>query len=309
MEIINYMDCHADTLTQLQNGENLWENTCSLDLSRVWGFSGRHTQIFALWKDRADMRDGCMEQEFARLYGRAVELLQGQPEHVVWCKNAQDMRLAHRQKKTAAFLSVEDISIMGNMASRIRELGVRFAQLTWNYENEYACGAAAGQEKGLSGKGRKLVKYLLDQQVVLDLSHLSDQGVDDIFSMTEKPVIASHSNVREICNHPRNLAKSHIRELIRRGGLMGINFYAPFVGEKPGVCDLLRHVDAVCGLGGEDILAIGSDFDGCSQFLEGVSDVSSILGLYREMERNGFGSGVVEKIFWGNGKRFLEKMM
>ena len=305
---MNYMDCHADTLTQIPKGENLWMNTCNLDLNRIQKFTGEHTQIFAIWKDRIKMKSGCLEQEFMELYKNAVNLLESQPEHVMWCKNASDMRRAHKQKKTAAFLSVEDISIMGSLAGQIWELGIGFVQLSWNYENEYACGAAAGQKKGISREGNKLVQNLLKHQIILDISHLSDQGVDDIFSITEKPMIASHSNVREICNHPRNLKKEHIKELIRRGGLIGINFYAPFVGETAGakMSDLIRHIDAVCELGGEDILAIGSDFDGCSLFAEGIEDVSSIPKFCRFLEKNGFEQQFVEKLFFGNATRFLE---
>lgn len=303
---MNYIDCHADTLTQIPKGKSLWKNTCSLDLSRVRKFAEKHTQIFAIWNDRAKIRDECLEKEFMRLYDRAVSLLQSEPESVMWCTNASDMQSAHGQKKTAAFLSVEDVSIMGSLAARIRELGIRFAQLSWNYENEYACGAVAEQGQGLSAKGTSLVKDLLQQKITLDISHLSDQGVEDIFSLTEKPVIASHSNVREVCAHPRNLKKEHIKELIRRRGLLGINFYAPFVGTRPGISDFIRHIDAVCELGGEDILAIGSDFDGCSQFPEGIRDVSSIPGLYGFLEKSGFGKQIVEKIFFGNAARFLK---
>lgn len=303
---MNYMDCHADTLTQIPKGENIWTNTCNLDLDRVQKFAQKYTQIFAIWKDRAKMQKGCLEQEFMVLYERAVNLLQSQQERVVWCKNACDMQLAHKQKKTAAFLSVEDISIMGSMVGQIRELGFRFAQLSWNYENEYACGAVVEQRKGLSKEGKRLVQNLLQQQITLDLSHLSDQGVEDVFSMTEKPVVASHSNVREVCNHPRNLKKEHIQELIRRRGLIGINFYAPFVGERPQMSDLIRHIDAVCELGGEDILAIGSDFDGCSLFPEGIKDVSAIPVFCQFLEKNGFGHCLLEKIFYGNATRFLE---
>lgn len=304
---MDYFDCHADTLTQIPKGEGLWENTCSLDLSRAQEFAKKHVQIFAIWKDRANMQDGQLEKEFMDLYKRAVSLLQSEPEHAAWCMDASDMRFAHSQKKTAAFLSVEDVSIMGSLVGRIRELGIRFAQLSWNYENEYACGAVAGQGVGLSPKGRGLAEDLLQQQVVLDISHLSDQGVEDVFSLTDKPVIASHSNVRDVCDHPRNLKKEHIQELIRRRGILGINFYAAFVGAQPGISDLVRHIDAVCEFGGEDILAVGSDFDGCSQFPEGIRDVSSIPGLCNFLEEHGFGKRIVRKLFFENAMGFLER--
>lgn len=306
--MMNYFDCHADTLTEIPQGETLLENCCNLDLQRVRAFADQYTQIFAIWKDRAEIAGEPLEEVFLRLYHRAVELLRQQRTYLVWCDSAADMRAAHAAGKGAAFLSVEDISIMGSLAGRIRELGIRFAMLTWNYENDYGCGAAAGQTKGLSGKGRALVEELLGQQVLLDISHLSDQGVEDLFLMTPRPVMASHSNVRDVCGSPRNLKKEHLRELIRRGGLMGLNFYGPFVGDKPRVEDLARHVDAVLELGGEDILALGSDFDGCGErFPQGIAGVQSVPGIQAALELAGAGTALVEKIFYKNAQRFLER--
>lgn len=304
---MNYIDCHADTLTQIPLGEDLLHNGCNLDMARVHKFAKKHTQIFALWQDRAQIEGTDPQQAFQKLYRRAVQLLQEQPDSVMWCKNAADMGLAHAAGKTAAFLAIEDMSIMGSMAEQVHTLGIRFAMLAWNYENEYACGAAAGQGKGLTKKGRTMVQHLLNQHIVLDISHLSDQGVEDIFHMTDQPVMASHSNVRTVCGHARNLHAAQIRELIRRGGLMGLNFYAPFVGEQPTILHLLRHLDAVLKLGGEDILAVGSDFDGCeNQFPAGMAGVQDIPQFRDLLEREGFGSSFIEKLFYGNAARFIE---
>ena len=106
-----------------------------------------------------------------------------------------------------------------------------------------------------------MVKVLTDQGIVMDISHLSDQGVEDLFQLTDRPVMASHSDIREVWDAPRNLQKVHLKELISRKGIIGMNFFAPFVGEKPQISDLLKHMDAVLEMGGEDCLAIGSDFD------------------------------------------------
>lgn len=303
---MDYFDCHVDTLTKIAPPEDLWENSGDLDLKRMRRFADRYTQIFAVWKDQAQIKGTSSENVFMQLYETAVLLLQKQSEWILWCKSAADMQAAHAAGKAAAFLSIEDISIMGNLAERIRELGIRFAILTWNYENAYACGALADQSKGLTEKGRDLVRNLLEQQIVLDISHLSDQGAEDIFEETDRPVMASHSNVRDVWNHPRNLKKEHIKELIRRRGLLGLNFYRSFVGENARMEDLLRHMDAVLNLGGEDILAIGSDFDGCdSCFPQGITGAESVPYFKKLIEREGFGSRIAEKLFFGNAERFI----
>lgn len=304
---MNYFDCHADTLTEIVKAEdNLWKNTNDVDLKRVNRFAEKYTQVFAIWKDTGTIRNQCPEEVFGRLYQRAVRLLLAEKEHIVWCKTAADMVTAHAVGKAAAFLAIEDISLMGSYVNQIREMGFRFAMLTWNYENRYACGAAADQEKGLTEEGKQIVGFLLQKNVVLDISHLSDRGAEEIFSMTDRPVIASHSDVREVCSMPRNLKREQIQELIRRKGLIGLNFYAPFLGEAPKAAELLRHIDAVLTLGGEDVLALGGDFDGCSGlFPEGITGVESIPYLRYSLEKEGVDGKILDKIFFENAYQFV----
>lgn len=303
----DYFDCHADTLTEIKSErDSLRKNSLDLDLERVHAFAGHYAQVFALWRDRREIQKGREEEAFMCIYRRARQLLQAERDHMVWCRTGDEMKAAFADGKGAAFLSVEDISIMGSAAERIRELGISFAMLTWNYENEYACGAAAGQNRGLSRRGRECVRSLLAQKIVLDISHLSDQGAEDIFLLTDRPVIASHSNVRDICPAPRNLKMEQIRELIRRKGLIGMNFYAPFVGEKPELTSLLRHIDVILEAGGEDVLALGTDFDGCSGcFPKGVCGVQSVPDLWRILAEAGFSEAIRKKIFFENAEQFV----
>lgn len=307
---MRYFDCHADTLTEIAVGESLWENTCDIDLKRVNEFAEKYTQIFDIWINRTKMDPEHPEIEFMKAYERAAGLLRAEEaqNRLVWCKTGADMERAHTEGKIAAFLSIEDISTMGNAIEHIYDLGARFAMLTWNFENEYAWGAAANQSKGLTMRGKEMAKELLRQGLVLDISHLSDQGVEDLFGVTDAPIIASHSNVREIHDRPRNLKKEYIQELIRRNGLIGMNFYREFVGEQPTMTDLLRHMDAVLELGGEDILALGGDFDGShGQFPTGICGVESIPALKEEMEKAGFGEKLIEKILFENAEQFVRK--
>lgn len=304
---MRYFDCHADTLTEITKpGEDLERNTCDLDLERVEKFADPYTQIFAIWRDRKKMDEEKPEEEFLRLYRRAAELLEKADQKIIWCRNAQDMEEAHKSGKAAAFLSLEDISTAGRYAEQIYSLGFRFAMLTWNYENRYACGASSDQHRGLTEEGKELTKYLIDQGIILDISHLSDQGAEDLMTLTDAPIIASQSNVRSVCPHPRNLPEGLIRELIRRQGLIGINFFAPFVGENPQVEDLLRHMDVILSLGGEDVLALGGDLDGCDGvFPAGISGVETVPVLRERMEKAGFGAALIEKVFFENAENFI----
>ena len=304
---MKYFDCHADTLTEIiKEGETLKKNTCDIDLERIETFTDSYTQIFAIWKNRKDIQPGMERDTFRKLYDRALSLLTQEESKIVLCRTAQEMKQAHKSGKTAAFLSIEDLSIMGSDVERIRELGFSFALLSWNYENEYACGAATCQEKGLTEKGRETVKELLRQGIVMDVSHLSDRGVEELFQMTDRPIIASHSNVRKICDYPRNLKKEQIQELIRRKGLIGMNFYRDFVGRTQDIEAIVRHMDAVLALGGEDVLALGGDFDGCGgEFPDGIQGVQSMPNLRKALLEHGFGENLTEKIFFENAENFI----
>ncbi|MGN8632863.1 dipeptidase [Blautia sp. HCP3S3_G3] len=306
---MNYFDCHADTLVNMpENQGTLGENQCNIDLKRARGFAEKYTQIFAIWNDFKVIEEGKVDESFLRLYDRAVSLMKAEEDQLVWCRTGEEMEQAHQMGKAAAFLSIEDLSLMGSYASEVRELGIRFAMLTWNYENQYACGSAANQKKGLTDEGRETVRMLINQGIVLDISHLSDAGAEEIFQMTDVPVIASHSNVREICNCPRNLRKDQIQELIRRKGLIGMNMFAPFVGENPTITDVLRHMDYILNLGGEDALVFGGDLDGSSnRFPQGFHGIESLPLIREAMEKAGFGSRLTDKIFFENARAFVRQ--
>lgn len=304
---MKYFDCHADTLTQvIKEGEALEKNTCDIDLHRIEKFADTYTQIFAIWKNRKEILPGMESSDFRKSYEKVMELLRKAENKIQLCTSAKEMEDAHQNGKAAAFLSVEDVSIMGKDVEQIRELGFLFVLLSWNYENEYACGAAFDQEQGLTDRGKDIVKFLLQQGIVLDISHLSDRGVEDLFQMTDKPIIASHSNVRALCNHPRNLKKEQIQELIRRKGLIGMNYYRNFVGGTEDIEAIIKHMDAVLNLGGEDVLVLGGDFDGCSgKFLDGIQGVQSMPVLRKAMLEHGFGEKLTEKVFFENARAFI----
>lgn len=306
MKKFNYFDCHADTLTCLnEEQDTLHKNHGNLDLDRADAFTKKYTQIFALWSIRKEMPEN-PEEKFLRLYERACTLLENERERMVWCRNGKEMEAAHQEGKAAAFLSVEDLSIMGDLGERLGDLGIRFAMLTWNYENIYGAGSPADQSGGLTDPGKSMVEKLLAQGIMMDISHLSDAGSEDIFSMTDRPVMASHSNVRDIYHKPRNLKKLQIQELIRRKGLIGMNLFSEFVGENPELSDILRHMDYILNMGGEDVLALGCDLDGTSnRFPKGFTGVESIPCLREMMEKAGFGKKLTDKIFFENARNFI----
>ena len=308
---MNYFDCHTDALTEISDDETLLSNGRDLDLTRVGAFAESYAQIFALWEDVARFPLEETDERFMACYQRAMGLLRDQSERVSLVRSAAEMHAALEAGLGAAFLSIEDVSFMGGHVDSLYELGFRFAMLCWNHDNRYACGAACDQRRGLTEEGRALVRSLDERGVVLDVSHLSDAGVEDLLGLVDGPVMASHSDVRDVAGRPRNLARWQVDEIVRRDGLIGLNFFAPFVGGDglPTLDDLLRHADYVLEAGGEDVLALGADFDGSQGlFPEGVVGVQSMPDV-RARFVSSLGEELAEKIFFGNAVSFVDRVL
>lgn len=303
---MKYMDFHCDTLTVLQSPyDKLSKNQANVDLERVKDDFSQYVQIFALWKDAKKIK-GSREEEFLRLYGNATRLLQ-EAEDFRWCRNKVELSSAIGQNVSCGMLAIEDLSIMGMLAEDIEKYSIGSVMLTWNYENEYGYGAVANNEKGLKPKGKEMVQSLQQKGILLDVSHLSEAGFYDVAELTEGSFLASHSNAYALCPHVRNLRDEQIHILIERQGLMGLNCYRYFI-EPEGNCDLhtiVKHVEHVLSLGGEDILVLGCDFDGSDdEFPSGITGIESMGTLYELLLKENYKEEIVRKIFFENGSAF-----
>ncbi|MBS0628086.1 MAG: membrane dipeptidase, partial [Verrucomicrobia bacterium] len=138
---------------------------------------------------------------------------------------------------------------------------ILYISLTWDGENRF--GGGNGSKVGLKEEGKVILQWLHQKKIAIDLSHTSDFLADDILNYIDKkslkiPVMASHSNARHITDQNRNLPDFLIQEIISRNGLIGLNFFAPFIGNESK--DLIRHVEHILFLNGEDNLCFGADF-------------------------------------------------
>src|SRR5690606_13789139 len=186
--------------------------------------------------------------------------------------SSADLDECIRSGQTGALLSLEGVGGLQGRLSMLRllfRLGVRAAGLTWNHANWAADGVMESRGGGLTDAGRSFVAECNELGIIVDVSHLSVRAFWDVAALSTKPIIASHSNARAICDHPRNLDDHQITELIRGNGRIGITYVPWFVtsGPQASVSDLLRHIDHICGLGGVQHLMLGSDFDGISRYM------------------------------------------
>ena len=167
---------------------------------------------------------------------------------------------------------------------------LRMIALTWNFENEIGFPAVGGSTEGLKPFGFELVKAMDRAGVIADVSHLNEAGFWDLIDHAQLPPMASHSDCRWLCDVPRNLTKDQVRAIIDRGGFIGVNFYSDFLrADGPATLeDVIRHIDAICEMGGEKVLGFGSDFDGIDEWPEGLGDPSGFPALLDALRRRGY---------------------
>lgn len=207
-----------------------------------------------------------------------------------------------------AILSVENGAALGGKLERIEEfarMGVRIFSLVWNGENELAGGVQS--EIGLTDLGKEAVRELERNRIIVDVSHLNTLGFWDLCEAAERPFIATHSNCFEICPHKRNLDDLQIQEIIRRKGLIGINFYPIFINGESDASfqEIRRHIRHILSLGGEDVLAVGSDFDGAAMPSQ-LDRIEKVPDWHQNLLKH-FEPELVEKITFGNAQRFFEE--
>jgi len=163
---------------------------------------------------------------------------------------------------------------------------------------------------GLSAFGRDAVALMNELDMIVDVSHLSDEGFADVAEICRKPFVASHSCSRKLCGHPRNLTDEMFVTICRAGGLVGINYSRGFL--VPDGCttmyDVIRHAEHFLSLGGENVVCMGSDFDG-TDMPDGISGVESIGSLYELFLKHNYSESLVRKIFWDNAHGFMRKAL
>lgn len=202
-----------------------------------------------------------------------------------------------------AILSLEGAEPIGNDLTKLHtlyELGVLSIGLTWNLANLCADGVSEQRGAGLTQLGKEVVRLNNEHQVLTDVSHLSVKAFWDVMEHAHYP-IASHSNARNICNHPRNLEDAQIKCLIKKNAPIHLVFYPDFIKYNKNsvtISHLIEHIDYICSLGGVKHLGFGSDFDGIDTFVENLKDASDyqllineLLKYYSEDEVRGFASG------------------
>ena len=285
-----------------------------VDLPRLLE-SGVDLQIFAVYIQPEYKIERALHRAL-QVIDRFYKELHDHEDKMILFTKVSDVSEAEKQGKIAAMLSIEggeaveaDLGIL----RMLYRLGLRAMTLTWNERNQIADGAGEGRTKGgLTNFGVELVKEMNNIGMVVDVSHLSDPGFFDVIETTTKPVIASHSNCRAICNHRRNLTDDMIKILADNGGVMGMNFSASFVDENKEHATLERvldHVDHVVKVASVEHVGIGSDFDGIETTPKGLEDVTRMPYLTEGLLKRGYKEDDIRKILGENFLRVFSEVI
>ena len=171
--------------------------------------------------------------------------------------------------------------------------------LGWNEQNVLTGSHVTGG--GLTELGVEYVKEAQRVGIIVDVSHISDEGFWDIMKVTEKPIVASHSNSRVVCDNSRNLTDDMFRAICETGGVAGFNQCAPFVGANPDLDTVCDHILHFLELDPEGChIALGGDLDGCDELPAGFSGVEAYPAMAQKLLDRGAGESIVRKIYWEN---------
>jgi len=238
-------------------------------------------------------------------------------------KNTEEVELAKDYKeiedvissnKIAAILAIEGADGISNLSTLrvFYELGVRMITLTWNYRNYIADGLNEIEANGGVTKfGKKFIKEMDNLGMVIDLSHLTPSSFWDVIEYSSNPVVASHSNVKNICNHKRNLDDKQIKAIAQSGGLVGINFCPEFIkdNKKVKIDDIIEHINYIKNLVGIDFVGLGTDYDGITETPESLENISKLQNLIKGLKNADFSEEEIEKIINKNWLRVFKNVL
>ncbi len=304
-------DAHCDTVQKITDlGGGLFDNNFHLDINRILNSKNQHIQTFAAFIDK--------ENDILKPFLRCNQLIDkyfGEIEknkmHIKHCNNAFEIKDALKSGKIASLLSVEGGEAIEGDIENLNYLylrGVRIMTLSWNYPNEITGSIAGEKGKGLSDFGKQVVRKMNELGMLIDVSHISEKGFWDVLEITTKPILTTHSNAKAICGHIRNLSDEQICAIIKNRGCIGINLYSEFLSDKDAeIKDILRHVEHILALGGENNIGLGSDFDGMDSLPKSIKGIEDIHKIFEEMKKRGYSEMLIKKISSENFLGVMQK--
>lgn len=256
-------------------------------------------------KSRADFIIKTLKQEIAA-HSQTIEL----------AYSYADIQRIVSQGKIAGLMGMEGGDPLGSSLQNVDyfyKQGIRYLSPTWSTHT--LLGDSASQPprwKGLSPLGRQVVKRMNQLGMLVDVSHLSDAAFYDVLKTSSQPVIASHSGIRSVRSHPRNLSPEMLKLLASKGGAVGIYFYPPFIdtSRRSSLKKVVDHIDAAVKLVGARHVGLGSDFDGLdSPPPLGLENASRFPAITAELRKRKYSDADIQEILGGSFMRVFEQVL
>ena len=312
------IDTHCDTMLKVIRSRGAYRlrdahEEGHVDIPRLKK-GGVNLQFFASYIEPQYKPDRALKRTLQLFDCFYNELAENEDELSLVLSSA-DLESARRENKIGALLSIEGgEALEGDLGvlRMLHKLGVRAIGLTWNERNQIAEGVGECLSGGgLTEFGVSTVKEMNRLGVIVDVSHLSEPGFWDVIKVSDKPIIASHSNAKAICNHVRNLSDDQIKALARNGGVMGLNMCHEFLSDDRPVSieHVVDHIEHVFSLVGSKHIGIGADLDGITTPPVGLEDVSKLPALTEAMLRRGLTAEQVRDVLGENYLRVIKNVM
>ncbi len=307
------IDLHNDVLEQIVATNYAYQigvrnTTKHTDIPRLLD-GGLDAQAFSVWITTGA---GNYYANTLRYLDTLEAQVQRNSSQIALTTTADSVDLINRQGRIAGILLMEGGECIENDLGKLAALyarGMRIMTITWNNRTGVPWATAHdhpdASTQGLTDFGRSVIRAMDSLGIIIDVSHVGPKTIDDILAVTTNPIIATHSNARAIRNHTRNLTDAQIVAIAERGGLVGINFYPPFVVSSgtATIESVIQHIDHIRNLVGADHIALGSDFDGFSSSPPiGLSDVSTFPALTAALLDRGYTREEIRKFL---GENFL----
>jgi membrane dipeptidase len=270
---------------------------------------GVAAQVFGLWTWPYPQR-GCAGSVRGQLDALDAAIA-AHPDQIVWCATGEEVRRARRAGQVAAMAGIEGGQAIEGSLEPLAEFAARgvrtfgLVHFTVNAIAAPAYGVGARAERGLTDFGRQAIAEMNRLGVIVDLAHINRTGFFEAIEASRDPVMVTHTGLRGVHEHWRNIDDQQLRAVADAGGAVGVIFAPRYLGGRT-VEAVVDHIEHVVRVAGEDTPALGSDFDGFVIPPEGLEDASMLPALTAALSARGFQRGALAKILGENALRVLD---
>lgn len=320
-------DMHSDTIYQLSKKRRAGTKDClaksdlHMDLEKMKK-ADYLLQNFSLFVEQSECDDPYEEAKAE--YAVFVDEMEKNKDVISQIFTYEDIMKNMESGKISAVLTLEEGEVCLGEIEKLEEFysyGVRMVAMVWNFCNSLSTSTSkyapvhprrySGNRQGLTETGIEFVERMEELGMIPDVSHMSDEGIEDMFQVAKKPFVASHSNARILCPHQRNLTDDFLKRMGDKGCVIGANFFSKFLREgaeyteTAWIADHILHMVNVAGI---ESVGLGSDFDGigCGLELENCSHMQMLADL---LAKRGMNTDQIERVFYKNVLRLYRELL